>query len=65
MRSPFGFLTGGCVCQTMWNYLTGRSIEHGILDYDVFYFDSSDLSYEAEDDAVRKALGVIGAEANI
>lgn len=62
---PNWFLTAGCVCQTMWNHLTGRDAAYGIQDYDVFYFDSSDLSYEAEDEAVRKALGAIDTSANI
>lgn len=62
---PNWFLTAGCVCQTMWNQLTGRDAAYGIHDYDVFYFDSSDLSYEAEDDAVRKALGALDVSANI
>jgi uncharacterized protein len=32
----------------VWNWQTGRPIDYGIHDYDVFYFDS-DLSWEAED----------------
>ena len=62
---PNWFLTAGCVCQTMWNRLTGRDPAYGIHDYDVFYFDSSDLSYEAEEEVVRKALAAIDARANI
>ena len=52
---PNWYLTAGCVCQTMWNRLTGRDPAYGICDYDVFYFESTDLSYEAEDAAIRAA----------
>ena len=38
--------------QTVWNVLTGRAIDHGIADYDVFYFDP-DTSWEAEDAVIR------------
>jgi hypothetical protein len=42
------WLTAGCVAQTVWNGLYGRAPDHGILDYDVFYFDP-DTSWQAED----------------
>ena len=42
------WIVAGCLVQTVWNLRTGRSIDYGIHDYDVFYFDS-DLSWEAED----------------
>ncbi|WP_245786493.1 nucleotidyltransferase family protein [Lentzea albida] len=50
---PGWYLTAGCVVQTVWNVVSGRSAADGILDYDLFYFDASDLSWEAEDAAVR------------
>jgi hypothetical protein len=34
--------------------LTGRAPGHGIKDYDLAYFDGSDLSYEAEDVVIRR-----------
>lgn len=53
------WLVGGCLFQTVWNVLTGRDPEFGIKDYDVFYFDDSDLSWEAEDRAIRNAKSAL------
>jgi len=49
------WLVAGCVYQSYWNVLSGRPATEGIKDYDIFYFDDSDLSYEAEDVAIRRA----------
>src|SRR6266436_9681658 len=38
----------------MLNRLTGRPLNYGIKDYDLGYFDGSDLSYEAEDAVIRR-----------
>jgi uncharacterized protein len=48
------YLTAGCLFQTVWNQTSGRAAEWGIKDYDVFYFDDGDLSWEAEDDVIRR-----------
>jgi hypothetical protein len=45
----------GAVYQTAWNHLTGRDLDYGIKDYDLGYFDGSDLSYEAEDVWIKLA----------
>ena len=50
---PDAWLVSGCLLQTAWNVITGRAIDHGIADYDVFYFDP-DTSWEAEDAVIRK-----------
>ncbi len=50
---PGWYLTAGCLFQTIWNVTTGRPPEQGIKDYDLFYYDPADLSYEAEDHAIR------------
>ena len=42
------YLTGGCLFQTVWNVEHGFDPTRGILDYDVFYFDRTDTSAEAE-----------------
>ncbi|MET8784310.1 nucleotidyltransferase family protein [Streptomyces sp. NPDC004589] len=55
---PGWYVTAGCLFQTVWNVVTDRPPTSGIKDYDVFYFDSSDLSWEAED-----AVITAGAEA--
>jgi len=49
---PDAWLVAGCLAQTVWNVLTGRAVDHGISDYDVFYFDA-DTSWEAEDAVIR------------
>lgn len=52
---PDWWLTAGAVFQTVWNVVDGRDPHLGIADYDLFYFDDSDLSWEAEDDVIRRA----------
>ena len=46
---PEWYLVAGCLYQTVWNIVTGQPPESGILDYDLVYYDSSDLSWHAED----------------
>ena len=48
-------IVSGAIYQTVWNVLTGRDPDYGIKDFDVFYFDASDLSYEAEDVEIKRA----------
>lgn len=45
---PDGWLVAGCLFQTVWNLKSGRAPEADIKDYDLFYFDASDLSAAAE-----------------
>lgn len=52
------YIGGGAVAQTVWNFITGRKADYGIEDYDIIYFDDSDLSYEAEDIIIKKASGL-------
>jgi len=49
---PDAWLVSGCLVQSVWNHLTGRTPPYGINDYDVFYFDP-DTSWEAEDAVIR------------
>jgi hypothetical protein len=51
---PDCWVVSGALFQTVWNVQTGRAPEHGIKDYDVFYFDP-DLSWEAEDAVIKRA----------
>lgn len=46
-------LTAGCLFQTVWNQISGRDPAWGIKDYDIFYFDDQDLSWDAEDRVIR------------
>ena len=65
---PSWYLMAGCLYQTVWNVVTGQPPEAGILDYDLGYFDASDLSWEAEDAVIqagRKVFGSIAAPVQI
>jgi uncharacterized protein len=55
---PGWYLVAGCLYQTVWNVLTGQPAEAGILDYDLAYFDDSDLSWEAEDAVIAAGAAV-------
>jgi hypothetical protein len=57
---PGWYLVAGCLYQTIWNVVTGQPPGAGILDYDLAYFDGSDLSWEAEDAVIRAGHGVFG-----
>ncbi|HWD59159.1 MAG TPA: nucleotidyltransferase family protein [Stellaceae bacterium] len=51
---PDHLVFSGAVYQPVLNRLTGRPADYGIRDYDLGYFDASDLSYEAEDVVIRR-----------
>src|SRR5262249_4546104 len=51
---PDWLLFSGSVYQPVLNHLTGRPLDYGIKDYDLAYFDASNLSYEAEDEVIRR-----------
>lgn len=48
------YLTAGCLFQAVWNHLSGQPVAWGVNDYDVFYFDDTDLSEEAEDRVIQQ-----------
>ncbi|MDG2523703.1 nucleotidyltransferase family protein [Caulobacter segnis] len=52
---PDWLVFSGAIYQPVWNHLTGRAADYGIKDYDLGYFDPTDLSYEAEDAVIRLA----------
>jgi uncharacterized protein len=54
LNPPDWLVFSGAVYQPVWNHLTRRPLEHGLNDYDLAYFDSGDLSYEAEDRVIRR-----------
>ena len=56
---PDGCLVSGCLFQTVWNALSGLQPTHGIADYDVFYCDTRDLSWEAEDSVIRRCAAAL------
>ena len=45
---PDAWLVAGCLFQTVWNLRSGMAPTANIKDYDLFYFDASDLSEAAE-----------------
>jgi hypothetical protein len=51
---PEGLLVAGALYNLVWNCLTGRPALNGVSDIDVFYFDATDLSYEAEDAVILR-----------
>jgi hypothetical protein len=58
LNLPGWYLVSGCLFQTVWNIQHGFDPTRGIRDYDLFYFDASDTSWEAEDRVVRECAGV-------
>jgi uncharacterized protein len=48
----------GCLYQTVWNVMTDQHPQAGIVDYDLVYFDDSDLSYAAEDYLIKAGLEI-------
>ncbi|TVY80475.1 hypothetical protein LSUE1_G006055, partial [Lachnellula suecica] len=53
LNLPNYYLAAGCITQTVWNYVSGLPPETGIADYDLVYYDASDLSWEAEDRVIQ------------
>jgi hypothetical protein len=51
---PDWLIMSGAVYQPVLNHLTGRPPDHGLSDYDLAYFDPSDISYDAEDVVIRR-----------
>jgi hypothetical protein len=52
---PDWLVMSGAVYQRVLNHhLTGREPDYGVRDYDLGYFDASDISYDAEDVVIRR-----------
>lgn len=60
LNLPDGWLVAGCLFQTVWNLHSGAAPEAHIRDYDVFYFDGSDLSEEGEHRVQARIDDVLG-----
>ena len=60
MDLPDHGLMAGAVYQAVWNALTGRDPAHGVNDYDLGYFDASDLGEAAEDVVIKAGAAVFG-----
>ena len=61
MDLPDWMIFSGAIYQPVWNHLTGRPVEHGLNDYDLAYFDATDLGYEAEDAVIRRVATALEA----
>jgi hypothetical protein len=57
---PGWYLTAGCLFQTVWNVVTERPPADGIKDYDLFYFDGSDLGWDAENTVIEAGARLFG-----
>ncbi|WP_137153257.1 nucleotidyltransferase family protein [Devosia sp. FKR38] len=57
---PDALLVSGAIYNVVWNRLTGRPALRGVNDIDVFYFDAGDLSWEAEDRAIKALDAALG-----
>ena len=49
------WLVAGCLYQAVWNAAAGRPADENVKDYDIFYCDRADLSWEAEDKVIKRA----------
>jgi hypothetical protein len=54
LKIPNWYLAAGCIAQTVWNELHSFPLVANIKDYDIVYFDDSDLSYEGEDAVIKE-----------
>jgi uncharacterized protein len=60
-----GWLVAGCLFQTVWNLRDGKAAQAQIKDYDLFYFDATDLGENAERrvqmrvEALTRDLGIV------
>ncbi len=50
------WLVSGALFQSVWNSLSRRPITYGNEDYDIIYFDNRDLSWQADDRVIRRAV---------
>ena len=55
---PQACLVAGCVWQPFLNLRSNKPVADQLHDYDVFYFDPTDLSFETEDRVIRQAAAL-------
>ena len=54
LQMPNWYLGAGCIAQTVWNVHHGFDLNHGIKDYDLVYYDSSNITPEGENLYIEK-----------
>nr|WP_314257222.1 nucleotidyltransferase family protein [uncultured Devosia sp.] len=57
---PDHLLVAGAIYNHVWNSPTGRPPLTGVNDIDVFYFDGSDIGWDAEDAIIRECAARFG-----
>jgi hypothetical protein len=57
---PAWYLGAGAVAQTVWNAAHGFAPDHAVQDYDIVYFDATDLGAEAERAVGQQVAGALG-----
>lgn len=62
LNAPDWLIVSGAIYQTVLNALTFRPHDCGIKDFDLFYFDGSDLSYEAEDLRIQRVRAIFAQD---
>jgi hypothetical protein len=55
LKMPEWYLGAGGISQTVWNVFHGFDPKYAIKDYDLVYYDATDVSYKTEDDVIQKA----------
>ena len=55
LGAPDAWLVAGCLYQAVWNAKAGHAPDENVKDYDIFYCDRSDLSWDAEDAVIKRA----------
>ncbi len=68
LNLPQWRVVAGCIYQTVWNTLTGRPPGTGINDYDLIYFDDTDLSQDTElaiEHSIRDSLPCLPAPVEV
>ena len=48
------YLGAGCICQSVWNSISGKDITEDIKDYDLVYYDAGDISKESEEKELKR-----------
>ena len=54
LELPNFYIAAGCVFQTIWNYYDKKTLNYGIKDIDVIYFNKDDLSVERDLEYYKK-----------
>ncbi len=57
---PQCHITAGCLFQATWNHSCEHPADWGVRDYDIFYFDDRDLSWDAEDMVIQRVNALTG-----